>query len=506
MEVKIGTPIVFKTCSRNEIDSLLSYEDELSREVEEQKNTIESVLSLCSSLLSDSEGYEAHGDMDSINVASDNLNRQWSDICMQSKSRRDFISSTWDSWVAFFEKETSLDRWLSEMEGKVGELSSDSTVIPYAQLTPVSENAHDLQTQIHRKSRKYEELNQHFRTLSRFCGIHLNRLDTQNEIKSKVKSINDRYHRLNNYLAAIMKRIKYSSDLYDEFSQKKAKSCKLLQTWNDRLLVIENDSTKDEAFKRKSIVSILKDIKKRIFIISEFNTMKENVFQRSSYPDCSEIEVGLSNYIEVSLMIYRTLIRISTVYQIEIHEIITIISYIIPKEMLDEVQSMVESPKELVISEIDDNLSLDASSEILPETNIKSLKYSEVLKTSHESIIQAQLVSSSTEILAQASHTEEYAGPVQPSPDSKLETQLLISETDAGSSDHMTLQQHTATSSFSQTTQSKIHQKEISLSTEGQEIHLNIDTLTQLGETARDGGRGAAAVPEVGGGPRLPHP
>ena len=334
MEVKVSTVIIFQTCEKSEIDSLLAIEDRLSDEIYSKRDILNSVLSLSVNILTKFSEINAQNDTDSMRLAVENLESRWNSLITHSESRKDFISVTWSLWVEFFEVYTILNDWLLEMEKKVSSVSTDSTLISYSRLSEVSLTVCTYQKDIHCHSRNFEQINEMFRKLSRHYDFHPSRLDYQNEIKNKVKDINQRYHVLNNQISSMLKRIEYSSETYSEFAQNNNKITDLMMRYHSELCSVEDDESLNKSQKMLSIQSIVDDIEHHKSQILDFNKSIDVVFKRGSYEDCSQIEVQLSTYIEYCIYLITVINRLTTVYNIRIYEIITLISSVIPKNRL----------------------------------------------------------------------------------------------------------------------------------------------------------------------------
>lgn len=344
IEVKLTSPIFFQTCTKKEIDHLLELEETLRKEIELQSSTISSVLNLCDIIIRDCNAFDANGDTDSLTIAFSSLERRWQDICSQSVERKEFITKTWTMWQELTLLHDPIATWLTDMEAKVGDTSADSALIPYSELSSVTEKTHKLQREIHNHTRQFEEMNQSFRGISRHCGRQ-NRLDQQGEIKTKVKSANARFHELNNYITIILKRVQHSSDIYNDFALKKDRIVKLLSAYNSRLETVETNKNQKQANKKKSVNTVINDFKKNRTEIIEFNELIETVFQRSSYPDCVDAEMELRPYQQECQELHDRLTRLCTVYTIDITEIITIITYILPAASLTSHTLLLDTPE-----------------------------------------------------------------------------------------------------------------------------------------------------------------
>lgn len=334
IEIRLSSPILFQTCSKKQLDSLMEIEDLLRAEINQQSSTISSVLNLCTTIINDCNSFDANGDTDSLTIAFSTLDKRWTDISTQSDERHEFIRKTWDMWQNLWKLHDPLVEWLTAMEAKVGDTSADSALIPYSELSKVTDRSHKLQREIHNHTRQFEEMNQCFRGIARHCGRQ-NRLDQSNEIKNKVKSANSRFHELNNYITIIMKRIQHSSEIYNDYSIKRDTIIKLLTSYNSRLAAVESNTNQKESNKKKSINAVLNDYKKNKVMIIEFHELIECVFQRSSYPDCSEVESELATYRQESQEFHTRITRLCSLYRIDITELITIITYILPAASLN---------------------------------------------------------------------------------------------------------------------------------------------------------------------------
>jgi hypothetical protein len=272
---------------------------------------------------------EASGETDSLIVAFNSLERRWADICSQAADRKKFIKDTWPLWEELLKLHADFLVWLTRIEEEVEASGiSDTTLVPYDQLGDVNKKMHALQREVHEHTKDFEVLNQAYRGVARFCGPK-NRLDQSGSIKKRIQDANTRYHKLNKYIAQIIKRLKRSSDAYNEFNLKKDRFVTLLASYNTRLEAVEDNKDQKDYSKKKAVNVVVADLKKNKKEMGEFNGLIEGLFQRSSCRDAPRVEEELEPYARECRQLHARLTRLAARYAIDVTDVLIVVRYIL---------------------------------------------------------------------------------------------------------------------------------------------------------------------------------
>ena len=355
IEKKLSSPVVFQNSSSKEIDRLLEIEEEIRKEIEKQSSNISSVLNLCDMVISDCSKFDASGDTDSLQEAYRNLDKRWGDICTRSADRKIFIKKTRKMWEELFNVHESFDSWLKTMESQVGNGNARSTYISYGELHKAITSAHELQQQIHDETPQYEELNQKYRVLARPYGRE-NRLDQENKIKNIVKSANLRFHTLSYYITVIIRRLRFSYKMYEDFEIRKDEVMAWLNDFDNKITDFENKQDLDDTSRKKTLCHLIISFEEQEDDFAEFEKLIEGMYQRSKYSDCLIIEESLLDFYTTRELLRTRLISLRRLLPIETLEA----TKVTKRESTPEHSSIVS----------DDDLSLS----LVPDSELSSVE------------------------------------------------------------------------------------------------------------------------------------
>ncbi|KAK7077528.1 hypothetical protein SK128_024285, partial [Halocaridina rubra] len=319
IEKKLSSPVVFQNSSKKEIDSLLEAEEEVRKEIEKQSGTISSVLNLCDMVIHDCTEFDANGDTDSLQEAHQNLERRWGEICTRAEERKKFIKKTWKMWEDLIILNTTFTEWLTTTEYRVMNLTASSTLVTYESLDERITQVQELQPLIHDKTPLYEQLNQNYRILARPYGRE-NRLDQANEIRNMVKISNTRFHTLSYHVTVILRRLRYSRKLYDEFENRREQMLSWLNEFDIKVAEFENISYSGLEHKKRALLELVAEYERREGYLKSFDDFIVYLFQRSCYPDCMLIEESLTEYWITKKLIHSRLLTLQEVIEKEMTE------------------------------------------------------------------------------------------------------------------------------------------------------------------------------------------
>ncbi|CAL4178286.1 unnamed protein product [Meganyctiphanes norvegica] len=295
IEKKLSSPVIFQNKSKREINKLLEVEDDLKKEIENQSSTISSVLNLCDMVIRDCQEFEASGDGDSLSEAHNNLEKRWGDICTRSAERKVFIKKTWKMWQELEEVHEPFGEWLTHVETRVASIRGTSSLLPYNEVTNTIRELHELQQEIHDHTPGYELLNQNYRKLAAPYGRE-NRLDQKDEIRGMVKTANSRFHKVSHHVSVLLRRLRYSVNLLEEFETKRECLMTWLVEYEKQLTEHEQETSLSKEAVLPNLVLLVREYEGRQEELKYFEEMIILLFQRSCYTDCIDIEESLNDY------------------------------------------------------------------------------------------------------------------------------------------------------------------------------------------------------------------
>ncbi|KAJ8291164.1 hypothetical protein GJAV_G00022150 [Gymnothorax javanicus] len=162
IESKLSEPIVYHTCDSKEIQRKLTQQEDIQKDIEEHRESMESVLSFCEALLQDGYLCENKTQFDTIEQASRTLKQRWSNVLTASSERMKLIKETRSLWQKFMEDFSCFDGWLQAREETAASLSTSGLVHTAAkQELKKFEQVQENVTQLDKVIKQYQHLVQH---------------------------------------------------------------------------------------------------------------------------------------------------------------------------------------------------------------------------------------------------------------------------------------------------------------------------------------------------------
>ncbi|XP_060685495.1 nesprin-2-like isoform X2 [Hemiscyllium ocellatum] len=207
IESELSKPVIYNICDDQEIEKKLAEQQELQRDIEQHSVGVTSVLTLCDSLLLDTD---TESECDSIQQTTRSLDRRWRNICAMSVERRMKIEETWRLWQKFLEDYSRFDDWLKGAERTAAHPNSSQVL--YSLAKEELKKFETFQRQIHESLTQLELINKQYRRLARE-----NRTDSSSRLKQMVHEGNRRWDSLQKRIAAILRRLKHFISQREEF-------------------------------------------------------------------------------------------------------------------------------------------------------------------------------------------------------------------------------------------------------------------------------------------------
>jgi len=121
-------------------------------------------------------------------------------------------------------------------------------------------------------------------------------LDQENEIRGMVKTANSRFHKVSHHVSVLLRRLRYSVNLLEEFKTKRVCLMTWLNEYEKQLAEHEQETSLSKETNLPNLLSLVREYESRQGELKSFEDMIILLFQRSCYTDCIEIEESLNEY------------------------------------------------------------------------------------------------------------------------------------------------------------------------------------------------------------------
>ncbi|CAL1544285.1 unnamed protein product [Lymnaea stagnalis] len=238
VENELSSGIAFKDTNVREIQGKLEANQELQDEIQCHSAGVSAVLNLCEVLLHDSDACPTESEFTALQHAMKNLEKRWRNICVLSPQRRTRLEETWQLWDIFRQDCQRFSDWLTQAEINVRDSEHDVSNIKVAK----------------KKIRKYEELQR--RVLDHLSDLeHINRqycqlakegrTDSDGSLKVRMTDLNNRWDALQLRVTEIMKRLRDSASIREDFETTRASLIAWLNDVELQLTSLQNMSGSD---------------------------------------------------------------------------------------------------------------------------------------------------------------------------------------------------------------------------------------------------------------------
>ncbi|KAJ8288607.1 hypothetical protein COCON_G00012660 [Conger conger] len=128
IETKLSDPITYHTCDSQEIQRKLNQQQDVQKDIEEHRTDMESVLSLCETVLQDCDVCYTDTRFTSVQQASRTLEQRWRNVHAASSERIKQIKETGNLWEKFMEDLSCFKDWIQTSE-RMAVLPSSSELL-----------------------------------------------------------------------------------------------------------------------------------------------------------------------------------------------------------------------------------------------------------------------------------------------------------------------------------------------------------------------------------------
>ncbi|KAG8444139.1 hypothetical protein GDO86_009355 [Hymenochirus boettgeri] len=286
IESELSKPIVYETSDSEEIQRKLNEQQELQRDIERHTTGVASVLSLCEVLLRDCDACTTDTECDSIQQATQSLERRWRNICAMSTERRLKIEETWRLWQKFLDDFSRFEDWLLFSERTAAYPSSSGVLYTVAKEELKKFEA--FQRQVHESLTQLELINKQYRRLARE-----NRTDSSCKLKEMVHEGNQRWDNLQKRVTSILRRLKHFIGQREEFETARESILVWLTEMDLQLTNIEHFSECDVQAKIKQLKAFQREISLNSCKIDQIIAHGEQLIEKCEPLDAAVIEEEL---------------------------------------------------------------------------------------------------------------------------------------------------------------------------------------------------------------------
>ncbi|KAM9354719.1 nesprin-2a isoform 2-T2 [Pholidichthys leucotaenia] len=301
IEAELSRPITYSVCHQHEIQKRLAEQQELQRDIEQHKEGVASVLSLCDVLLRD-EDASTEAESDSLQETSRSLDQRWRTICAMALDRRLRIEETWTLWCKFLNDYSRFEDWLKMAERTAANPNSADVLFIVAK--EELKKFEGFQRQVHEQLTQLELVNNQYRRLARE-----NRTDRASQLKAMVHEGNRRWDMLHRRVASILRRLKYFTSQREEFESTRESLLVWLTELDLQLTNVEHFSESDVHHKIQQLNSFQKEITMNTERIDGLIVFGEGLIQKSSPQDAALIEDELEELHTYCQEVFSRLVR-----------------------------------------------------------------------------------------------------------------------------------------------------------------------------------------------------
>ncbi|KAG7465734.1 hypothetical protein MATL_G00156640 [Megalops atlanticus] len=201
MEIELFRPVIYRSCDPHEIQSKLSQQEELERDIEDHRTAVASVLNLCDVLLQDCDVCATDSQYDSARQATVSLDQRWRNICATVTERRRRIEETGSQWQRFLEEFSRFADWLKTSERAVA--LPDTTGVLYTTAKEELKKFEALERQVQEKVTHLDLINKQYQRLKRE-----HRIDSSRQLQNMVHDGNQHWEELQRKVDSVLRRLK----------------------------------------------------------------------------------------------------------------------------------------------------------------------------------------------------------------------------------------------------------------------------------------------------------
>lgn len=214
VESQLSAPLIFEDVSKETIDRKLQEHDKLKKSIEKESGNIGEVLNLCEMLINDVDTWKVHFNMETLNSATEGLEKRWKAVCGISAERKRKITSIWNLLQEVLRLSSQQENWLTDQEKRLDETEMNSINLTQDQIQEFIYKLESQLREIESMGPTLEILEQSYAKLAKASGLEHENLQ---KLTSSVKIIINRWHALTPRAMDILQRLQREQSLYREF-------------------------------------------------------------------------------------------------------------------------------------------------------------------------------------------------------------------------------------------------------------------------------------------------
>lgn len=248
-----------------------------------QSSKTHDVLNSCDVFLNETP--DLYCNFDSLRTTYLNLQRRWQDICTKSEQRKVQTDDLYRDWSKFNEEYLKMQLWIKEKTSDVSLKDVRASKVNYDNLAEIETELEGLQLEQNDKISELDTLNDFYCELAREY-----RLDTSDDLKTKFIKINHDWENLANDLDNLLRRIRHSRQLFQNYSNIREREMNYLRRLDAQLTELEFSSALDYETKRSNLAKIKSEFISRSNFMQKVEEGGMHLVQRSELKDAERVE------------------------------------------------------------------------------------------------------------------------------------------------------------------------------------------------------------------------
>jgi len=243
------------------------------------------VFSACDVFLNDTP--KVYCAFDSLRATYDNLQRRWDNICEQSQDRLNETDTLWKDWKSFDDDYARLHTWVKEKAVEVSSVDVEASKVPSEELGTLETELEGVRDAMAAKLADLDAFNDAYCDLAREY-----RLDGNDELKGKFIAVNRDWEALGADVEALLRRIRHSRQLFDNFTSLREREMDWLRSVDARLANVEFADADDEDAdgKRDDLRRLRAEMTGRERSLERVSESSLHLVQRSELRDAERVE------------------------------------------------------------------------------------------------------------------------------------------------------------------------------------------------------------------------
>lgn len=223
---------------------------------------------------------------DSLRATYTNLQKRWDSICAQSQDRLEETDHLHRDWEAFNAEYARLQTWIKERAVQVSATDVEASKVAHGDLEQLERELEELRGELTgARLAELDAFNDAYCDLAREY-----RLDTSDDLKNKFIAVNHDWEQLSADVDALLKRIRHSRRLFENFAALREREMTWLRGVDARLTEVEFASVSDRESKRRALAGLRAEVAARERGLEAVGEASLHLVQRSELRDAERVE------------------------------------------------------------------------------------------------------------------------------------------------------------------------------------------------------------------------